>query len=84
MSEVSPLVCVCSGLRELRLTGLSWSCLSALVSPTLPYLRLLDLRWCEGLKDTHIKEIISPPGSSSHRELSEFFLGIQFEVRILI
>ncbi|XP_059190229.1 lysine (K)-specific demethylase 2Aa isoform X2 [Centropristis striata] len=55
------------GLRELRLTGLSWSCLSALVSPTLPYLRLLDLRWCEGLKDAQIKEIITPPGSESSR-----------------
>uniref|UniRef100_A0A7N8YH71 [histone H3]-dimethyl-L-lysine(36) demethylase n=1 Tax=Mastacembelus armatus TaxID=205130 RepID=A0A7N8YH71_9TELE len=40
------------GLRELRITGLSWSCLSALVSPTLPYLRLLDMRWCEGINDT--------------------------------
>ncbi|XP_068176925.1 lysine (K)-specific demethylase 2Aa [Antennarius striatus] len=55
------------GLRELRVTGLSWSCLSALVSPTLPCLRLLDLRWCEGLKDTQIKEIIIPPGSESSR-----------------
>ncbi|XP_040892668.1 lysine (K)-specific demethylase 2Aa isoform X2 [Toxotes jaculatrix] len=55
------------GLRELSVTGLSWSCLSALVSPTLPYLRLLDLRWCEGLKDTQIKEIITPPGSESSR-----------------
>lgn len=50
------------GLRELRVTGLSWSCLSALVSPTLPYLRLLDLRWCEGLKDAQIKELITPTG----------------------
>ncbi|XP_027139512.1 lysine (K)-specific demethylase 2Aa isoform X2 [Larimichthys crocea] len=55
------------GLRELRVTGLSWSCLSAMVSPTLPCLRLLDLRWCEGLKDAQIKEIISPPGSESSR-----------------
>ncbi|KAM9362647.1 lysine (K)-specific demethylase 2Aa [Symphorus nematophorus] len=55
------------GLRELRVTGLSWSCLSALVSPTLPYLRLLDLRWCEGIKDAQIKEIISPPGAESSR-----------------
>ncbi|XP_049900291.1 lysine (K)-specific demethylase 2Aa isoform X1 [Epinephelus moara] len=55
------------GLRELRVTGLSWSCLSALVSPTLPYLRLLDLRWCEGLKDAQIKELITPPGSESSR-----------------
>ncbi|XP_040001625.1 lysine (K)-specific demethylase 2Aa isoform X6 [Xiphias gladius] len=55
------------GLRELRVTGLSWSCLSSLVSPALPYLRLLDMRWCEGLKDSQIKEIITPPGSESSR-----------------
>ncbi|XP_067354946.1 lysine (K)-specific demethylase 2Aa isoform X2 [Channa argus] len=55
------------GLRKLRVTGLSWSCLSALVSPTLPCLRLLDLRWCEGIKDGQIKEIITPPGSESSR-----------------
>lgn len=46
------------------MTGLSWSCLSALVSPTLPCLRLLDLRWCEGIKDMQIKEIVCPPGES--------------------
>ncbi|XP_013856239.1 lysine-specific demethylase 2A [Austrofundulus limnaeus] len=55
------------GLRELRVTGLPWSCLSALVSPTLPHLRLLDLRWCEGINDAQIKEIISPPGVGSTR-----------------
>ncbi|XP_028271549.1 lysine (K)-specific demethylase 2Aa isoform X3 [Parambassis ranga] len=55
------------GLRELRVTGLSWSCLSALVSPTLPHLRLLELCWCEGLKDAQIKEIITPPGLESSR-----------------
>nr|XP_043884064.1 lysine (K)-specific demethylase 2Aa isoform X1 [Solea senegalensis] len=55
------------GLRELRVTGLSWSCLSALVSPTLPCLRLLDLRWCDGLDDTQIKEMVSPPGAESSR-----------------
>uniref|UniRef100_A0A673BEC0 [histone H3]-dimethyl-L-lysine(36) demethylase n=1 Tax=Sphaeramia orbicularis TaxID=375764 RepID=A0A673BEC0_9TELE len=55
------------GLRELSIAGMSWACLSALVSPTLPYLRLLDLRWCEGVKDSQIKEIITPPGSESSR-----------------
>ncbi|XP_072239775.1 lysine (K)-specific demethylase 2Aa isoform X2 [Leuresthes tenuis] len=55
------------GLRELRVTGLPWSCLAALVSPTLPQLRLLDLRWCEGIKDAQIKELISPPGLESSR-----------------
>lgn len=55
------------GLRELRLAGLSWSCLSALVSPTLPFLRLLDLCWCEGLKDAQIKELVTQTGSESSR-----------------
>uniref|UniRef100_A0A8C6KR59 CXXC-type domain-containing protein n=1 Tax=Nothobranchius furzeri TaxID=105023 RepID=A0A8C6KR59_NOTFU len=56
-----------SGLRELRVTGLPWSCLSALVSPTLPQLRLLDLRWCEGFSDAQIKALILPPGLESSR-----------------
>ncbi|CAJ1053010.1 lysine (K)-specific demethylase 2Aa isoform X1 [Xyrichtys novacula] len=55
------------GLRELRVTGLSWSCLSALASPTLPCLRLLDLRWCEGIRDAQLKEIVLPPGLESSR-----------------
>lgn len=55
------------GLRELSMAGLSWSCLSALVSPTLPGLRLLDLRWCDGVKDIQMKEIICPPGLESSR-----------------
>uniref|UniRef100_A0A3Q3EAS4 Uncharacterized protein n=1 Tax=Labrus bergylta TaxID=56723 RepID=A0A3Q3EAS4_9LABR len=64
------LTCLLSrlpGLRELRVTGLSWSCLSALASPSLPCLRLLDLRWCEGIRDAQIKEIIIPPDSESTR-----------------
>lgn len=55
------------GLRELSVTGLPWSCLSAMVSPTLPHLRLLDLRWCDGVKDAQIKEIITLPGLESSR-----------------
>ncbi|CAG5945557.1 unnamed protein product [Menidia menidia] len=55
------------GLRELRLTGLPWASLAALVSPTLPQLRLLDLRWCDGVKDAQIKEIVCPPGLESSR-----------------
>uniref|UniRef100_A0A8C3A8V3 Uncharacterized protein n=1 Tax=Cyclopterus lumpus TaxID=8103 RepID=A0A8C3A8V3_CYCLU len=63
------LNCLLTG--ELRVTGLSWSCLSAMASPTLPYLRVLDLRWCEGLKDAQIKEIIIPPGHETqpHRSM---------------
>uniref|UniRef100_A0A8C5D3Q8 Lysine-specific demethylase 2A-like n=1 Tax=Gouania willdenowi TaxID=441366 RepID=A0A8C5D3Q8_GOUWI len=55
------------GLRELRVAGQSWTCLSAMVSPTLPHLRLLDLRWCEGVSDPQIKEMILPPGLESSR-----------------
>ncbi|KAF0037958.1 hypothetical protein F2P81_010832 [Scophthalmus maximus] len=50
-----------------RCSPLSNQALAALVSPTLPHLRLLDLRWCEGLRDAQMKEIISPPGLESSR-----------------
>lgn len=63
-------LCLCSGLRELSVTGLPWSCLSAMVSPTLPHLRLLDLRWCDGVTDAQIKEIVTLPGQW-HGGLSE-------------
>ncbi|KAM9315211.1 lysine (K)-specific demethylase 2Aa isoform 2-T2 [Pholidichthys leucotaenia] len=64
------LICLLTrlpGLRELSVTGLPWSGVSALVSPTLPHLRLLDLRWCEGITDARIKEIVIPPGLESSR-----------------
>lgn len=62
MLRISDCLACLSGLRELRVAGLAWSCLSALVSPTLPCLQLLDLRWCEGIKDAQIKDLIIPPG----------------------
>uniref|UniRef100_A0A672IC96 [histone H3]-dimethyl-L-lysine(36) demethylase n=1 Tax=Salarias fasciatus TaxID=181472 RepID=A0A672IC96_SALFA len=55
------------GLRELRVSGLSWFCLSSMVSPSLPHLRLLDLRWCEGVGDAQIRDMVCPPGSESSR-----------------
>ncbi|XP_007574682.1 lysine (K)-specific demethylase 2Aa isoform X2 [Poecilia formosa] len=67
MKQLNCLLTRLPGLRELRLTGLPWSCLSALVSPTLPQLQLLDLRWCEGIKEAQIKEIITLPDLESSR-----------------
>ncbi|KAJ3614972.1 hypothetical protein NHX12_018541 [Muraenolepis orangiensis] len=55
------------GLRELRVAGLPWFGLSALVSPTLPCLKLLDLRWCEGIGDVQMKDLILPAGLESSR-----------------
>uniref|UniRef100_A0A672IA09 [histone H3]-dimethyl-L-lysine(36) demethylase n=1 Tax=Salarias fasciatus TaxID=181472 RepID=A0A672IA09_SALFA len=55
------------GLRELRVSGLSWFCLSSMVSPSLPHLRLLDLRWCEGVGDAQIRDMVCPPGPRAHR-----------------
>uniref|UniRef100_A0A8C6TV26 [histone H3]-dimethyl-L-lysine(36) demethylase n=1 Tax=Neogobius melanostomus TaxID=47308 RepID=A0A8C6TV26_9GOBI len=57
--QLNCLITRLPGLRELSVAGLSWSCLSALVCPSLPCLRLLDLRWCEGIRDIQLKEIIS-------------------------
>uniref|UniRef100_A0A3B3ZEJ7 Lysine (K)-specific demethylase 2Aa n=1 Tax=Periophthalmus magnuspinnatus TaxID=409849 RepID=A0A3B3ZEJ7_9GOBI len=70
------------GLRELSVAGLSWSCLSALICPSLPYLRLLDLRWCEGVKDPQLKEIILPPGKNLRLESSRSRLRNLVELRV--
>uniref|UniRef100_A0A8C8S5W9 F-box/LRR-repeat protein 15-like leucin rich repeat domain-containing protein n=1 Tax=Pelusios castaneus TaxID=367368 RepID=A0A8C8S5W9_9SAUR len=49
------------GLRELVLTGCSWCSVSALSTASFPSLRLLDLRWIEDVKDSHLRELLLPP-----------------------
>nr|XP_025046099.1 F-box/LRR-repeat protein 19 [Pelodiscus sinensis] len=52
------------GLRELVLTGCSWCSVSALSTASFPALRLLDLRWIEDVKDSHLRELLLPPTDS--------------------
>ncbi|XP_043942158.1 F-box/LRR-repeat protein 19 [Protopterus annectens] len=52
------------GLKELILSGCSWSSVSALCGTNSPYLHLLDLRWVEDIKDSHIRELMSAPADS--------------------
>uniref|UniRef100_A0A8C0QP05 F-box domain-containing protein n=1 Tax=Chelonoidis abingdonii TaxID=106734 RepID=A0A8C0QP05_CHEAB len=52
------------GLRELVLTGCSWCSVSALSTASFPSLRLLDLRWIEDVKDSHLRELLLPPTDS--------------------
>ncbi|KAG6926604.1 F-box and leucine-rich repeat protein 19 [Chelydra serpentina] len=52
------------GLRELVLTGCSWCSVSALSTASFPSLRLLDLRWIEDVKDSHLRELLLPPSDS--------------------
>uniref|UniRef100_A0A8C6TQN3 [histone H3]-dimethyl-L-lysine(36) demethylase n=1 Tax=Neogobius melanostomus TaxID=47308 RepID=A0A8C6TQN3_9GOBI len=65
--QLNCLITRLPGLRELSVAGLSWSCLSALVCPSLPCLRLLDLRWCEGIRDIQSKPVLTPAGLESSR-----------------
>ncbi|XP_041092684.1 F-box/LRR-repeat protein 19 [Polyodon spathula] len=48
-------------LKELILSGCSWSSVSALCSSCCPCLRLLDLRWVEDVKESHLRELLAPP-----------------------
>ncbi|XP_066579332.1 F-box/LRR-repeat protein 19 [Amia ocellicauda] len=52
------------GLRELILSGCPWASVSALCSALCPCLRLLDLRWVEDLKDSHLRELLGPPAET--------------------
>ncbi|XP_069508039.1 F-box/LRR-repeat protein 19 isoform X2 [Ambystoma mexicanum] len=49
------------GLKELVLSGCSWVSASALCTASFPCMRLLDLRWLEDVKDSHLRELLSPP-----------------------
>lgn len=48
------------GLKELVLSGCSWVAASALCTASFPCMRLLDLRWLEDMKDSHLRELLSP------------------------
>lgn len=51
-----------AGLKDLMLAGCCWSSVSALCSSGCPLLRSLDLRYADGVKDTQIRDLVTPPG----------------------
>ena len=44
------------------LSGCSWSSISALSTSSCPLLRSLDLRFADGVKDSQIRDLVTPPG----------------------
>uniref|UniRef100_A0A4W4E4M7 [histone H3]-dimethyl-L-lysine(36) demethylase n=1 Tax=Electrophorus electricus TaxID=8005 RepID=A0A4W4E4M7_ELEEL len=57
------------GLKDLVMSGCSSSCLSGLSSQSSPCLRTLDLCWAEGIKDSHLRDLVTPPGSENRSRL---------------
>lgn len=57
------------GLKDLMLSGCSWSSISALCSSGCPLLRSLDLRYADGVKDSQIRELVTPPGCDNRSQL---------------
>ncbi|XP_048476851.1 lysine-specific demethylase 2A [Rhincodon typus] len=49
------------GLKDLFLSGCSWSAISALSTSSCPLLRTLDLRWAEGLRDSQMRDLLCTP-----------------------
>ncbi|XP_042194699.1 lysine-specific demethylase 2B isoform X2 [Callorhinchus milii] len=59
--QLSWLINKLQNLKILALAGCVWSAISALCTPNCPLLRMLDLRWVEDLKDSQMRELLSPP-----------------------
>ncbi|XP_072564096.1 lysine-specific demethylase 2B isoform X3 [Paramormyrops kingsleyae] len=59
--QLSWLINRLPGLRVLLLSGCSWVAVSALCTSSCPLLRTLDVQWVEGLKDTQMRDLLSPP-----------------------
>ncbi|XP_062332588.1 lysine-specific demethylase 2A [Osmerus eperlanus] len=57
------------GLKDLVVSGCSWSSIAALSSPSCPLLRTLDLRWAEGVRDSQIRDLLNPPGCDNRSQL---------------
>ncbi|XP_070573152.1 LOW QUALITY PROTEIN: lysine-specific demethylase 2B-like [Ptychodera flava] len=58
-------------LKELGLSGCSWAAVSALCTVSCPLLKSLDLRWVEGIRDSTIKDLLSPPADHRPGSLDE-------------
>lgn len=56
-----------AGLKDLMVAGCSWSSISALCSSGCPLLRSLDLRYADGVKDSQIRDLVTPPGEETLR-----------------
>ncbi|KAL2097346.1 hypothetical protein ACEWY4_006553 [Coilia grayii] len=67
--QLSWLIHRMPGLKDLMVAGCSWLSVSALSSSSCPYLRTLDLRWAEGVRDSQIKDLVTPQGSESRSRL---------------
>ncbi|XP_059201869.1 lysine-specific demethylase 2A [Centropristis striata] len=57
------------GLKDLMVAGCSWSSISALCSSACPLLRSLDLRYADGVKDSQIRDLVTPPGCDNRSQL---------------
>lgn len=59
------------GLKELLLAGCTWMAVSSLWTTTFPCLSLLDLGWVQGMKTSHLRELLSPPNSDGKPVVSD-------------
>ncbi|KAK1904385.1 Lysine-specific demethylase 2A [Dissostichus eleginoides] len=57
------------GLKDLMLAGCSWLSISALCCSGCPLLRSLDLRYADGVKDSQIRDLVTPPGCDNRSQL---------------
>uniref|UniRef100_G3Q0P5 [histone H3]-dimethyl-L-lysine(36) demethylase n=1 Tax=Gasterosteus aculeatus aculeatus TaxID=481459 RepID=G3Q0P5_GASAC len=56
------------GLKDLMVAGCSWLTISALCSCGCPLLRSLDLRYADGVKDSQIRDLVTPPGCDNRSQ----------------
>ncbi|XP_018428469.1 PREDICTED: F-box/LRR-repeat protein 19 [Nanorana parkeri] len=59
------------GLKELLLAGCTWSAVSSLCTASFPCLSLLDLGWVQGMKTSHLRELLSPPTTDCKTVVSD-------------
>ncbi|XP_063286854.1 F-box/LRR-repeat protein 19 isoform X1 [Pelobates fuscus] len=59
------------GLKELLVAGCTWGAVSSLCTASFPCLSLLDMGWVQGVKTSHLRELLSPFSSDCKAVVSD-------------
>ncbi|KAM4632170.1 F-box/LRR-repeat protein 19 [Discoglossus pictus] len=59
------------GVKELLVAGCTWGAVSSLCTASFPCMSLLDLGWVQGMKTSHLRELLSPPPSDCKTGVSD-------------
>ncbi|XP_053551081.1 F-box/LRR-repeat protein 19 isoform X2 [Bombina bombina] len=69
--QLTWLILRLQGLKELLVAGCTWGAVSSLCTASFPSMSVLDLGWVQGMKTSHLRELLSAPSSDCKTGISD-------------